>query len=453
MAHPEPKHGIEEMAEWSAGHPSQGHDHAGSARIMKHFQCGMSRACEAARMAAAQSGARQTVPDSAEKEAGEGLRYEESGQTAHLTTVSREIKTLDDALAYAEVDTDKWEVERYLVNSWEMASKDADKRPQVTPLWQVKVWLKRRLKSAVEAALEHLIERIPKAKPVRRKPVSRAGNLMVEVALYDLHFGMLAWAPETDENYDVSIARRVTEDAVAQIAERTRDMKVERFLFPIGNDLFHVNDPTGLTPTSKNILDVDSRLAKITEEAAETLRGAVSLLSEKAPVKLTWVPGNHDPQTSYYLLRELAAHYRNDKRVEVDTSPRPRKVEVYGVNLLWLLHGCDLAAKNEKAMAGLMASECADVWRPNQYREIHRGHTHKKQELWFTGAETYGGVVVRTIPSLVATDAWHFSKGYVKTTKTAQFFVWNKDYGLESVHDVHVDPAHFREHEEQRDAS
>jgi len=61
--------------------------------------------------------------------------------------------------------------------------------------------------------------------------------------------------------------------------------------------------------------------------------------------------------------------------------------------------------------------------------------------LWFAGVDTYGGVVVRTIPSLVGTDYWHFTKGFVATSKTAQFFVWNKNYGLESVQDVHVDSS------------
>jgi hypothetical protein len=123
------------------------------------------------------------------------------------------------------------------------------------------------------------------------------------------------------------------------------------------------------------------------------------------------------------MLRELAAYYREDPRVSVDVSPRARKVIRWGINLIWFLHGCDLARKNEKALPGLFADEAADQWAPGQYREIHRGHTHKKNELWFTGVETYGGTVVRTIPSLVATDAWHFRKGFIGTSKTAQIFV------------------------------
>jgi len=432
---------IEEMVEWALANPTDGRfKSAGREALMRKFGLSHWKAQQVARIVAERRGGPNVVPRS-EKEGkapDTGYRYSESGNTASLVVTRPDIRTVEDALRYAEVDTDVWEPYRSVINKWEMGFKDAEGEAQTQALWQVKVWLRRRVRTALEDALEALIGRMHTAPPRRYKPRKRTGKRMVEVALYDLHFGMLAWAPETGENYDTRIAREVTGEAVAEIARRTAGLGVEYYLFPIGNDLFHVNDPSGLTPMSKNVLDVDSRLPKIIEEAGMALRDAVETLAAIAPVKLIWVPGNHDPQTSYWMLRELAAYYGSNRRVEVDTSPRPRKIERYGVNLIWFLHGSDLARSNEKALAGLFASEAAHLWEPNQYREIHRGHTHKKNELWFVGAETYGGVVVRTIPSLVATDAWHFSKGFVGTTKMAQYFVWNKQYGLEGVHDVHA---------------
>ena len=436
-----PEADFEAMVRWSLANPSTRRSgHAGRPAIEEHFGVGSGVAQRVAREAA---GRVRTGHQAAQAEAGTdspaaGLTYEEGEDRARLVTVSREIRSVEDALAYGKVDMERWEVARSKINSWEQASKDASGAIQVTPLWQVTVHLKPRMVTGVEQALEALVARVPAAPAPRYEPLSREGERKVEVALYDLHFGLLAWAPETGENYDVTIARRIMGDAVAQIAERTRGLGVAGYMLPIGNDLFHVNDPTGLTPMSKNRLDVDSRLPKIFSEARLALCSAVEVLAEIAPVELIWVPGNHDPQTSYWMLQVLAARYAGNERVTVDTSPKPRKVWRYGINLLWLLHGCDLAQKNEKALPGLFASEAAGLWAPGQYREVHRGHTHKKNELWFTAAETYGGVVVRTIPSLVATDDWHFRKGFVETSKTAQFFVWNREYGLESVQDVHV---------------
>ena len=342
------------------------------------------------------------------------------------------------ALQSSEIVLDDFEIIRFKVNSWDVTLNLRGKIEQRT---NHQFWIewKRIAPAPIAMALRRLVERIKPAPAHKAAP--RDGKRMVEVALYDLHFGMLAWKAEVGEDYDTKIAAAVLADATAQIIARTRALKPEYYLVPIGNDAFHVNDGTNLTPQNKNRLDVDTRLAQVIEIAERSLEAMVEALARVAPVRLLWVPGNHDPQTSYWLLRVLAARYRDDARVDVDTSPKPRKVHLYGKNLIGFMHGCDLAQSKEKALAGILADESADVWAPGQYREIHRGHTHKKNELYFIGAETYGSVVVRTIPSLVGTDEWHFRKGFVETSKTAQFFVWHKTYGLESVSDIHVSPA------------
>lgn len=431
---------FEGMVQWAMANPSDSRfEYAGRPAISAQFGIGshiagkvtaeVRRRMQAAeKQGAADNGDGDMVYETT-------MRYEETGNGARVTFVSRHIRTVEDALAKAEVDEKLWQVDHFLVNHWEMGSKDAEGNPQATPLWQVKVWLKRR--SPLEIGLEALISRV---EPAQSYPVpDRNGDRMVEIAIYDPHFGMLSWAAETGEDYDVRIARRVVGDAAAQICEQTADLDLDYYLLPFGNDWLHVNDPTRLTPQNRNVLDVDTRLAKIIEEATRGLHDMIEMLAKEAPVKLLWIPGNHDPQTSYWMLREAAARFRDDGRVEVDTSPKPRKYHLYGVNLIGFLHGCNLATSKDKALAGLMADEAADLWAPGQYREIHRGHTHKKGELWFVGADTYGSVVVRTIPSLVGTDYWSFQKGFVETSKTAQYFIWNKTHGLEAVRDVHVD--------------
>jgi len=342
-------------------------------------------------------------------------------------------------LRAAEIDLDEFEVVRLKSNSWDVTLNLGEGKVETRTNHQVCVEWRRCAPAPLAMALERLIERIKPAP--RHKAVKRTGNRMVEVALYDLHFGLLAWRAETGNDYDVNIASQVLADATAQVVERTRDMGVEYFLMPIGNDLFHINDQSNSTPQNKNRLDVDTRLCRIIEAAERALEATIEALCTVAPVRLLWIPGNHDPQTSYWMLRVLAARYRDDARVTVDTSPKPRKIHLYGRNLIGFLHGCDIAQSKDKALAGLLADEAGDDWKAGQYREIHRGHTHKKGELYFVGADTYGSVVVRTIPSLVGTDDWHFRKGFVETSKTAQYFVWNRNYGLESVNDVHVDAA------------
>jgi hypothetical protein len=68
------------------------------------------------------------------------------------------------------VDLETWDVERYLVNKWDNASKDANEEAQLVELYQVKVWLKRKhpLALAAEALRVGLLEDI-KALPKEHK--------------------------------------------------------------------------------------------------------------------------------------------------------------------------------------------------------------------------------------------------------------------------------------------
>ena len=439
---------LEGRVAWARAHPSPDGKPAGYRVIVAQFGCAHSVARTVARNAKAlgataavsrqqSAGSEQPTPG------GESTSYEEGPETATLTTVSRTIRTVADALAYAEVDLETWELDRFVVNSWEMGSKREDgSGVDVTPLWQVKIWLKRRRPLSIELAVQGLIDRIEPAPAYAGAP--QVGNRMVEIAIYDPHFGMLAWGAETGENYDVHIARRVVGDAAAQIRDQTADMDLDYYLLPFGQDWMHVNDPSTLTPRGQNRLDVDGRLGKITEEAERGLWDLIDMLTELAPVKLLWVPGNHDPQTSYWMLRATEQRYRLDDRVEVDTSPMIRKYHAYGANLIGFLHGCDMAVSRMKDLPIIMASEAADLWVPDQYREIHHGHRHKVSELSYVSADTHGGVVVRGIPSLVGTDFWSFQQGYIHD-KTAQYFVWNKVGGMASMCNVHIDRSFYQD--------
>ena len=52
------------------------------------------------------------------------------------------VKTLDDLLKICNVDLEYWEVERHIINKWEVAAKDNVGELRHSPLYQVKAWLK-----------------------------------------------------------------------------------------------------------------------------------------------------------------------------------------------------------------------------------------------------------------------------------------------------------------------
>lgn len=55
---------------------------------------------------------------------------------------TKSIRTLEQALDYCEADLQKWEVERYIFNSWDVSMKDINGDPQTVTNYQVKVWFK-----------------------------------------------------------------------------------------------------------------------------------------------------------------------------------------------------------------------------------------------------------------------------------------------------------------------
>lgn len=373
-----------------------------------------------------------------------GNTFEATGDKAYAEVVAEDVRTLDDLLAYMRVDLAIWEVERWTANKWEVGAKPGDgntlkvNRPKtgfsVQPLFQVKAWLVKRKPTIRDAAFERLLEQMrsarKKAGAPRRMPAIKAprkSDCTVECSLYDAHFGLLAWGAETGESYDLKIATARYAGAVADLAQKIAPFKPGKILLPLGNDFFHINNPEGYTPASHHHLDVDGRLGKVFAAGVDAVLNATKILTEIAPVEFIWVPGNHDPETSFFLCKVIEAYFHQSPRVSVDIGPSPRKYRHFGCNLIGFTHG------NEERHADLptiMAGEMKSAWAQSTCYEWHTGHFHKRKETRYLAADTFGAVVVRTIPSIAGTDAWHFRKGYVKGNRVAEAFVFSHTDGL-----------------------
>ena len=352
--------------------------------------------------------------------------------SATVTTKSLDIRTLEDAIVAANIDTEMWTVDRYVINSWEVtmgAEKSGTGQPETYTNYQVKVWFKRKIKDFKEVALESLVDRLTASRftpdSIHHKP--KPNPKLLEISLVDHHFGMLSWHRETNEDYDLKIAERFYLDAVDDLIDKTKHFNIGKILFPIGSDFFHVNNAKFMTERGNNQMDTDSRLAKIFEAGEMSVVKAVERCRQVAPVKLFWIPGNHDPETSFYLARVLNAYYHNCTEVEVDSTPTPRKFEKFGSNLIGYTHGDEEKHIN---LPNIMADAVPQWWADTTYREWHLGHLHKKKQMNFLSLDTYPGVKIRTLPSLSATDAWHYKKGYTGRDYAAESFIYDEMDGL-----------------------
>lgn len=212
-----------------------------------------------------------------------------------IWSVDDRVKTVEDALNKAQIDPEIWEVERSVLNSWEVAMKgkfneDGTPKHKTVTLWQVKVWLRRKVPKIYTDAADLLIKRMEKYSPKHVK-ISRAKKIddphMLEISIFDHHFGKLAWHMETGENYDLKIAEKLYRHAVEDLTKVTRGFNIEKILMPVGQDFFHIDNPSNTTVNGTS-QDVDCRYTKLFDSGVISCINAIEFVREIAPVTVHW---------------------------------------------------------------------------------------------------------------------------------------------------------------------
>ena len=367
------------------------------------------------------------------------LEVETGRSGGTLLSIDDRIQTADQAFAKSGLDPDIWYYDSAKVGSYEVAMKlksDGRHVVEIVKLWRIELQLRRRISQSFVHATDALIERMKRYSPVFPR-IPRIGRVtdphLVEISIFDTHFGKLAHAAETGQNYDLKIAANLYRNAVEELVAKASGFPIERFLFPIGNDFFHIDNLESKT-TAGTPQDADGRYWKIYDTGVQAVIEAIEYLVQIAPVDLLWVPGNHDAVASGHMARSVGTFFRHCRSVTVDTSPKERKYYAYGGMVLGFTHG------NEEKPADLvpiMQSE-ARVMLADRSLEIHLGHFHKAKEVIHTNADTFaGGVRVRTLPSLSGTDKWHYRKGY-GGPRAAEAYVWSKNSGFSALLSANV---------------
>ena len=344
--------------------------------------------------------------------------------TADIVSVSKKIRTPAQAIEAAQIDLSIWDIDRTTVNSWEAMGKTDDGLQTIT-LWQIKIQLKRKAPEFITGALDNLFERIKSHQPAvpvsKKKP--KADPHLLELSLFDAHFGKLCWFPGSE--YDTKKAEKLYLNAIDTLIKKTSNWNIEKIVLPVGQDFFHVDNWNNTTARG-TVMEVDAPFQLVFEVGCMAIVHAIDRCLKVAPVEILWVPGNHDISTSWYLLKFLAAWYRDAKNVKVDTSVLARKYLHYGTNLIGFTHG-NMEAHRD--LPGIMAGEKPIEWSKTTWREFHLGHYHRAKQIMFTGVDEFAGVRLRVLPSLSGTDAWHYQKGYVNNKRAAEGYLWSKEGG------------------------
>jgi len=235
-----------------------------------------------------------------------------------LESKSYRVTSLDSALKHFKVDTKLWEVDRYVINKWEIGAKDANKELHIKPLIQVKVWIKRKegnIAEAINTLIKDLTKKAPVYPTIKLKKFNKE-RFMYEIALADLHYAMYAWKEEVGSNYDIDIADEIYKNAVDDLLMKAQGFPIELIALPTGNDFFH-SDNLFNTSTKGTALDIDSRWQKAFTRGHRLLISVIDRLSTIAPVCVPMVPGNHDVERLFYLGEVLNAYYSKTKHVDI----------------------------------------------------------------------------------------------------------------------------------------
>ena len=314
----------------------------------------------------------------------------------------KDVNDRDEILRAVKLDPAKWDCIDALVKAWQMGSKDASGKPQVTDLYSVSV--KARPKQGFD--LGACIERINSIgiKPVEVVPDKNVGRKgLLEVFLTDMHFGVNTLEDYTD-----------TLQAVISLLDGH-----DTLVLVTGSDNLHTNGHKGQTVNGTQLEQVD--LNQAFNDAVEFYTAILtSALKYGMNAKTVHVPANHDYDTSFFVAKTLE---RLLPQADIDADMGQYKAMRYGQVAIGWTHGDE-----GRNFDRVFMREFPAIFGTADAIEVHSGHIHMET------VQDQSGVLVRTLPTGTKRTDWTKRKGY-HSVRRFQVFSYTED-GLRAIYYV-----------------
>ena len=254
------------------------------------------------------------------------------------------------------------------------------------------------------------------------KSISYQDTLSV-FPLGDPHIGMLAWAEECGENWDLNIAEETFRKMFDIIVSKSPPSKLA--LLEILGDTLHYDNLEGMTSRSGNILDTDGRYPEMVRICTLVVLNMVnSLLQHHEEVIVDIVRGNHDDVGSIWLTELLIKVYENNPRVQVLNQQGPIHIVEFGKVLIASHHGHTI--KMDK-LPIIIASDYPEAWGRTKHRYCLTGHIHHDSKLVQQGRE-YAGMCVESFRTLATKDSYATWGGW-RSKRDTKAIVYHKELG------------------------
>lgn len=274
-----------------------------------------------------------------------------------------------------------------------------------------------RQREMMMSAIEAMGEDLPRLAPIVPPAASNADLLNCYV-ITDYHLGMLSWSEETGSDYDLKIAEEQLVRWFAAAIASSPDADTAVFI-QLG-DYLHWDGLDAVTPTSKNLLDADTRFQKLVRVAIRVTRQVIDmLLGKHKHVHVIMAEGNHDLASSVWLREWFSVIYEHEPRITVDRSPDPYYCVEHGQTSLFVHHG---HKRKPSAISDVFVAKFRDVFGRTKHSYAHMGHMHhvdiKENNL----------MIVEQHRTLAAPDA-HASRGGWMSGRDAKVITYHRDYG------------------------
>ena len=367
---------------------------------------------------------RETISEQAEISAYVGeledriIKFEEDllkGTGEIVLNSSEEIKSLDELIVKCKIDTNKWEITKYVQNYWGNAEH---------PHYQVKAWLGKKSDEQVfqDSFIEFLKEYQPSSPDIvsPKYENSRPVGCLV-INKQDAHLN----------KYDVGGDNDI-EDRFGNIMEKVEVIVnqallsnyIDEVFYIIGSDEFNsefTNTTTKGTP-QQNILSYHESFQSICEHEIQMIS---MLLQRSKHVRIIYVAGNHDEFVGWHMINWLDAYFKNEVRVSFDCSPKYRKYMSFGTTAMMFNHGD--AIKPIK-LAGIFPIEFREEWSEHENFYIFTGDKHHEV------SQDFGGIKFYQIPAFSnAKSSWDEKNGYTGARGEVTAFLIDHNDGMTNI--------------------
>lgn len=271
------------------------------------------------------------------------------------------------------------------------------------------------LMRAVVDGMKSDIAPVSSVPPPKKRQNEKLLNLYT---VSDFHLGMLAWADESGDDWDMKIAEDLFSKWFDAAFQKAPDAGVG--VINLLGDFAHFDSLDAVTPASGHVLDADTRYQKLVRYMIRMVRRVVNMaLVKHKSVHLLIVQGNHDESGMIWLAEMFNTLYDNEPRVFVDTSPDVYKMVQHGKTTLFFHHG---HKARFDAIEPVMIAKFRKAFGESVYSYAHVGHLHHQKIV------ESRNMIVEQHRTLAAKDAYA-SRGGWMSGRSANVIIYSAEYG------------------------